>query len=112
MIDETKMMRSSRNVFEDLGLPDAATLTVKADLAAQIGLLIEHRGWSQTRAEAELNVDQPSISKMLSGKLRGFSIERLVEVLLRLDRDVLITIKPSDVEGHGRVLVNSPTEAA
>ncbi len=111
MTDEAKVRRSAGNIFEELGLPDAPTLAIKADLAAQISLALEERGWNQVRVATELNVDQPSISKILSGKLRGFSVDRLIHLLIALGRDVLIDIKPAEFEGHGRILVQSAQTA-
>jgi predicted XRE-type DNA-binding protein len=110
MTDKTKVRRSEGSIFEELGLPDAPTLTLKADLAAQISLALEDRGWSQQCAAAELKIDQPSISKILSGKLRGFSVERLMQLLIALDRDVLVCITPSELEGHGRIVVQTGAE--
>jgi len=40
----------STNVYEDLGLPDAAEMKVKAVLAAKIGEIIKHRHLTQTEA--------------------------------------------------------------
>jgi len=45
----------STNVYEDLGLPDAAEMRVKATLAAKIGEIIKHRHLTQVQA-AEIGV--------------------------------------------------------
>lgn len=107
MTEETRIQRSDGNIFEDLGLPDAPALTLKAELAAQISFALEARNWSQNQAAVELGIDQPSISKILSGSLRGFSADRLMQLLTALDQDIVITITPSELEGHGRILVQA-----
>jgi predicted XRE-type DNA-binding protein len=39
-----------------------------------------------------LGIDQPKVSALKQGKLSGFSIERLMRLLLRLGRDVEISV--------------------
>jgi len=106
---EPTFTESSGNVFADLGLSDPETRTAKVYLGVEIARIIEAKKWNQTQAAAELDLDQPSISKILALRLRGFSIERLMEILSQLDRDIIITIKPSEIEGHGRILVQALT---
>ena len=84
---------SSGNVFADLNLPQADDLLAKAELAAKIIAEIERQRMTQTQAATVLGIDQPKISALKQGKLSGFSIERLMRLLLRLGRDVEITVK-------------------
>src|SRR6266849_1201029 len=85
--------QSSGNVFADLNLPQADDLLAKAELAAKIIAEIEQRRMTQSRAAATLGVDQPKISALKQGKLSGFSIERLMRLLLVLGRDIEIAVK-------------------
>jgi len=84
---------SSGNVFADLNLPRADDLLAKAELAAKIIGEIQRRRMTQTQAAAILGIDQPKISALKQGKLSGFSIERLMRLLLLLGRDIEITVK-------------------
>jgi predicted XRE-type DNA-binding protein len=84
---------SSGNVFADLGLPDAADLLLKAELARRIGSILRHRHLTQIEAAAVLGIDQPKISALLRGRLSGFSTERLLRFLLTLGRDITIVVK-------------------
>ncbi len=84
---------SSGNVFADLNLPHADDLLAKAELAAKIITEIQRRRLTQSQAATTLGIDQPKISALKQGKLSGFSIERLMRLLLRLGRDVEITVK-------------------
>ncbi len=97
---------SSGNVFEDLGLPDSDEMLVKAELVLQISRIIEERGLTQVEAAELLGVDQPKVSALLRGRLRGFSVERLSRFLNALGQDVEIVVRPkprSARHGHTRV---------
>jgi predicted XRE-type DNA-binding protein len=84
---------SSGNVFADLGAKDPDTALAKAELAAEITRIIRGRRLSQAQAAALLGTDQPKVSKLMRGKLEGFTAERLMRYLTCLGRDVNITIK-------------------
>ncbi|MBZ5727765.1 MAG: helix-turn-helix domain-containing protein [Acidobacteriia bacterium] len=84
---------SSGNVFADLNLPEADDLLAKAELAAKIIAEIQRRRLTQSQAAAVLGIDQPKVSALNQGKLTGFSIERLMRLLLALGRDIEITVK-------------------
>src|SRR4051812_42680884 len=85
--------RSSGNVFEDLGLPDAAALLAKSELVSRICDIIVKRGLTQAQAARILGVNQPKISALMRGHLDGFSSDRLFRFLNALGRDIEIAIK-------------------
>jgi predicted XRE-type DNA-binding protein len=85
---------SGRNVFEDLGVPNADEHLVKAQLVFKIDTLMKGRGLKQVDAADLFGVRQPDVSKMLRGEFRQFSVERLLRFLVALDQDVEILIKP------------------
>lgn len=67
----------------------------KAVFAKEIAAILDDQQLTQTEA-AYIMRDAPSqISLVVTGKLRGFAIERLVRMLIRLGRDVDITIRPT-----------------
>jgi predicted XRE-type DNA-binding protein len=84
--------KGSGNVFEDLGVPESAEMLAKAELAARIAEIIAERGLTQAGAAKVLGVDQPSVSDLIRGRLRGFSSDRLFRFLNALGRDVEILI--------------------
>jgi predicted XRE-type DNA-binding protein len=84
---------STGNVFADLGLPQPDDLLAKAELAAKIIEEIQRRRLTQAKAAVLLGMDQPKISALKRGKLTGFSIERLMRMLLLLGRDIEIAVK-------------------
>ena len=85
----------STNVYEDLGVPDAAEMRVKAILAAKIGEIIKHRHLTQIQAAEILGMPQPKLSGMLRGQFRGISEAKLIDCMNRLGRDVEIVVRKS-----------------
>lgn len=85
----------SGNVFADLGLDDAPELKLKAAIVGQINSILSHRHLTQVQASELLGLPQPKISALKNGKLRGFSLEKLLEIMVKLDRDVEIGFSKS-----------------
>lgn len=83
-----------RNVFEDIGVPNAEEHLVKAKLVLKIDTIMKKRGMKQTEAAELFGVRQPDISKMRRGEFRQFSVERLLRFLVALNQDVEIVVKP------------------
>jgi len=84
----------SRNVFKDIGVPNAEEHFVKAQLVFRIDTILKKRGLKQVEAADLFGVRQPDVSKMLRGDFRQFSVERLLRFLVALDQDVEIVVKP------------------
>ena len=98
--------KGSANIFEDLGLPDAAEMQVKATLAAKIGEILKHRHLTQFQAAEILGMPQPKLSNMLRGQSRGISGAKMLECMNRLGRDVQIVVrKTSRSKTTGRTSV-------
>ncbi|OFV95262.1 MAG: XRE family transcriptional regulator [Acidobacteria bacterium RIFCSPLOWO2_02_FULL_60_20] len=96
----------SGNVFADLGFANAEEMLAKAELAHRITAIIEHRRLTQSQAAEILRIDQPKISALKRGRLSGFSLERLLRLLLLLGRDVEIVVKePRPAKRPARLLV-------
>jgi predicted XRE-type DNA-binding protein len=96
----------SGNVFADLGIADSEIALAKARLAEEIQDVIEHRGLTQTEAASIVGIDQPSVSKVVKGRLDGFSQERLLRFLTALGVEVEILLRRrDDPETPGRLTV-------
>lgn len=78
---------SSGNVFADLGLPDAAQLSVRSRLVIGLKQIMERYGLTEKEVADRLGADQPTISKVLSGQLDLVSLDRLVEWHAALEQD-------------------------
>jgi predicted XRE-type DNA-binding protein len=92
MTSNADIVGSSGNVFEDLGLPDAQDRLAKAELARKISVIIRDRHLTQSAAAKILDVDQPKVSALATGRLAGFSLERLMHFLTLLGQDVEIVV--------------------
>ena len=100
-----KIIKSSGNVFADLGLPGAEERLLKARLAAEIARTIAGRKLTQAAAAELMGIDQPKVSHLLHGRLAGFSTERLLTWLTALGRDVEIVVRQRSRHRPGRLRV-------
>lgn len=102
-----KIIKSSGNVFADLGLPGAEERFLKARLAAEIARAITGRKLTQAAAAKLMGIDQPKVSHLLHGRLAGFSTERLLTWLTALGRDVEIIVRKTARRRAGRLRVRA-----
>ena len=103
-----RITRSSENVFADLKIANAEEKQAKVRLAAAINQIIEDQQLSQNAAARQLKINQPKISALSNYRLEGFSVERLMNFLTALDRDVEIVIRRKRRSGKaGRILVSA-----
>jgi predicted XRE-type DNA-binding protein len=86
----------NRNVFFDLGFPDADLLLLKAQIITVIGNLIEEQGLTQTAAAKKMGLKQPDVSRLLDGRTDRFSLERLMGLLVMLGQKVTIETEPAN----------------
>lgn len=92
MPEEVKVTRSSGNVFADLNVTNPQEALVKARLASLIHDAIDSAGWTQAQAAEALGLKQPDVSRLTRGILSGFSVERLLDLLTRLNGEITITV--------------------
>jgi len=106
--NKADVISSSGNVFADLGISNAEEKQTKVRLAVAINEIVRGQQLSQAAAARRLNVNQPKISALSNYQLDGFSVERLMNFLTALDRDVNIVIrqKPRS-QRAGRILVTA-----
>lgn len=106
--NKIQVVPGSGNVFADLGLPNADEKQTKVRLAFAINKIMRSQQLSQAAAARRLNVNQPKISALRNYQLQGFSVERLMNFLTALDRDVEIVIRhKSGRSKGGRILVTA-----
>ena len=86
----------SRNVFADMGLPDAEGELFKAELTYQIAKQIKALALTQSQAAHRLGLSQPDVSRLMKGRRSGFSTDRLLALLTALNLDVDIVVRPAD----------------
>jgi predicted XRE-type DNA-binding protein len=93
--------RSSGNIFADLGFPDAEALLLKAQIVATIGNLIREQGLNQTAAAQKMSLKQPDVSRLLDGRTDGFSLERLLGLLVMLGQKVTVEAEAANENQTG-----------
>jgi predicted XRE-type DNA-binding protein len=84
------------NTASHSGFPDrqAPEPKVKADLTLRIHQQIEKLALTHTRAAERLGLSQPDVSKPMSGRHSGFSVDRLLSLLNALDVGIDIIVRP------------------
>ena len=77
----------------------------KEVLAREIGRILRDRQMTQTEASYLIREQPSQLSLITNGRLRGFSLDRLVKYLARLGCDVEVRIAPRKGSGAGKVNV-------
>ena len=111
MAARVKVEVGSGNIFADLGLPDADTHFLKAQIVPEIYRIISERKLTQARAGKLMGITQPEVSRMFKGTFREYSIERLMGFLTSFNRDVEIVVKPHKKAGKAGRITFSPLPA-
>jgi predicted XRE-type DNA-binding protein len=95
---KSSVQRSSGNVFRDMGFTaaQAAELSTKSVLIDAIADTIERCKLTQKKAAAVVGTDQPTLSKVLRGRMQSVTIDRLTAWLTALGRTVEIHVRPYD----------------
>ena len=88
-------VNSSGNVFEDLGFDaaEAEVLKVKTQLKIELEKEVKRRKLSQTAAAKLAGVDRPMFNKVMTGKLTGVTIDKMVQMHSRLGKSVDVRVK-------------------
>lgn len=94
---EIRYVTKGDTVFEDLVFTpeESAMAMLKSDLHMAITRIIRERKLSPRDLEKILDIQQPRVSELLSGKLYKLSADKLVTYLHRLGGKVTITTEVS-----------------
>lgn len=79
-------------IMETILLNNLDSEAIKKKLLGIISKIIGKNTWTQACAAEKLGIDQPKVSQIKSGKTNGFSLERLLGFLKKLDHEIIITI--------------------
>jgi predicted XRE-type DNA-binding protein len=106
IVDGVEVLRSSGNVFADLGLPDAEKLKIKSGLVIEIRKAMRRLGLTQQEAARRMGITQPKVSDMMRGDFSNLSERKLMDCLNRLGYDIEIKVKPAaSAVGHLKLAV-------
>jgi predicted XRE-type DNA-binding protein len=94
--NDMELVLGGGNVFADLGHPNAPVEQLKAILAAQIIGVLDDRELTVRKAEEVTGITAADFSRIRHTKLDRFTIDRLMNILVRLDQDVnvKVTVRP------------------
>lgn len=114
MNEEKLFTTGSGDIFKDFGFSDdeSAVLTIKACLFRTLQKALREVAGTQKELAELLGVPQPKISDILTGKMSGFSVERLANYLLKLNYDIRLDAYPSPAGHPGRIIDMSGQAAA
>ncbi len=89
-----QIVESRDNVFEDLDLEpaEAAILQMRAKLMNDLRGYIQSSGMTQTEAAQVLGVTQSRVSDLMRGKWEKFSLEMLITLEARAERQVTLEL--------------------
>ena len=90
--DDFELVYGSDNVFRDFGLADADILQAKAILATKIIGALDDQKISVRRAHELTGFAAADFSRVRQAKLQRFTIDRLMTMLVKLNKDVEISI--------------------
>ncbi len=107
-MEEISFEESTGNVFADLGFgpAEAEELTAKSALILAMKDIMAQRPLTQKEAAHVCGTDQPTLSKVLHGRMESVTIDRLAHWLTALGQDVEITVRPAPGKRHGRLHVS------
>jgi predicted XRE-type DNA-binding protein len=102
----------TRNVWLQLGFPDAEQHYLKAELVLRLDKAIKSLGLTQRAAARRIGTSQPELSKVLGGKFAEVSLERLMRFLTALGYDIEIKIGAARAEKSGDVTIRDARRPA
>ncbi len=81
---------SKGNVFEDLGFSseESALLALKVSLHIEIERAIKKERLTPKQVATVLDIQQPQVSDLLTGKIEKMTVDKLTKYLHRLGRSV------------------------
>ena len=102
--------KGSGDVFADLGFSaeEAEELTAKTTLILAMKTVMTQRTLTQKQAAKVCGTDQPTLSKVLHGRMESVTLDRLAHWLTALGQDVEITVRPAPATRHARLHVAAP----
>ena len=89
------LLLPSENVFADLGLPDAETRFVKAQIIAELYRRTNEK-LTHAKAGELMGISQPEVSRLFKGIFREYPVDRLVSFLTAFDSDEIVSRPPDE----------------
>ena len=87
--------KAARNIFEELGFEadEANDLKYRAHLLLHIKTIAEKQKYSRRDLEKILDIPQPRISELMTGKIDRFSADKLFSYIEKLGYEVQMKLR-------------------
>ena len=84
-LSDIRRIKSSGNVFLDLGFDpaEAKVVALRAAVMIRIEQHLNAKGWTQAETARRLGITQPRVSRLVKGKWRDFSLDMLLTLAAR-----------------------------
>jgi predicted XRE-type DNA-binding protein len=112
-LENTPPVRGSGEFLKDRGYPDPVETRIKFELVERIRSTVETKGLRQVDVAKlvsgaggygeENSFTQPDVSRILNGNVKGYSVTRLLSILMVLGSNIFIDIVPA--AGPGQIVV-------
>ena len=89
---DNRVIEGSGNVFADIGVANPEEQLLKVGLVIKLAEVMRARGLNQTAAAKLTGISQPDLSRMLRGRFRDMSSDRLIRALIRLGSEIEIDV--------------------
>lgn len=93
MSEDIELVRGSGNIYADLGYPNPELLKLRSVLAAKIIGVLDDRSMTVRQAHELTGIAAADFSRIRNAKLARFTVDRLMNILGRLDQRVEIDVK-------------------
>lgn len=91
--------------------PEEGTIrSIRGDLALQIARFIRRSDITQTTAALRLGIPQPTVSKIINGRVSNLSVELLIRVAVRAG--LALTLQTGRVPEEAGAFVSNPANSA
>ncbi len=82
---DTRRIRSSGNVFVDLGFEpaEARIMALRVEVMFRLERHLEAQGWTQAETARRLGITQPRVSRLIKGRWKDFSLDMLLTLAAR-----------------------------
>jgi len=92
--EKIEIVRGTKNPFRDAGLPNPELENARAQLAAEIIGILNKQNLSKRKASTITGIDPADITRIRNADLKGFTIDRMIKILERLNQRVEIRVRP------------------
>ena len=90
-MEEIRTFASVWDALEDT--PEAAAaMKVRSSLVIELKDIIEANGWTPLEAANHCGIDRDAIDELFRGNVGAFSLEMLIGIAARLDREVRLEL--------------------